>query len=104
MTWHQHKKDTNYYNRIALVNKVKKYVESLLPVNSPLPLTVPYSYTGGRKNIVEIERHQYMSQFKRVFTTIRVKLTCGTHIPLAKLRTKHLTAIFQQLHQWGGLK
>lgn len=105
MSWDWYnKKNTNYYNRLALVNKVKKCVESLLPVNTPLPLLVPYSYTGGRKNIVSIERYQYFSQFKRVFTTIRVKLTCGTFVPLAKLRTKHLTLIYQQLHQRDGLK
>jgi hypothetical protein len=60
---------------------------------------VPYSYSGGKKFIVNIEWHKYMSQFKREFTTIRVQLDDGTFVPLAKLRTKHLTKIFQTFIQ-----
>lgn len=97
MTWHQHKKDANYYNRLALASKVKKLVETFIQFNTPLPIDVPYTYNGGKKTIISIERYKYMSQFKREFTVIRVAIDDGTYVKLDKLRTKHLTAIYQQL-------
>jgi hypothetical protein len=89
----------NYYNRLALANKVKQLVEAQFKHNTPRAFDPPiaYSYSGGKIFITHIERYKYMSQFKRWFTTIRVMLDDGTFVPLAKLRTKHLTKIFQYL-------
>lgn len=99
MTWLQHKKDQNYYTRLALVNRVKKLVEATFEHNAPRELTPPvaYTYSGGKIFITHVEWHQYMSQFKREFNTIRVHLDDGTFVPLSKLRTKHLTKIYQFL-------
>lgn len=99
MTWHQHKKDVNYYTRLALLNKVRKAVCGALQFNVPLNLScpVPFSYSGGKRVITQIELYKYMSNFKREFTNIRVILDDGTTVPLAKLRTKHLTKIYQLL-------
>jgi hypothetical protein len=101
MTWHQHKKDQNYYTRLALINKVRKAVCGVLKFNVPMNLScaVPYSYSGGKRVITKIELYKYMSNFKREFTNIRVILDDGTTVPLAKLRTKHLTKIYQLLNK-----
>lgn len=99
MTWWQHKKDANYYVRLGLINKVKIYAVVNLSDNKAMLLIppVPYSYNQGKLMIVAIEKHKYMSNFKREFTNIRVILDDGTTVPLAKLRTKHLTKIYQLL-------
>lgn len=95
----QQPKDVNYYGRLALINKIKKYVDSHLPFSVPMPLAppIPYSYNGGKKLIVNIERYQYMSCFKREFKTIRCQLDDGTYVRLVDLRMKHLLKIFELL-------
>lgn len=100
MTWHQHKKDVNYYNRLALINKVRKAVIESFTLNVPVPFAQPiaFTYSGGKRFITQIERYQYMSNFKRLFSNIRVILNDGSTVPLTKLRTKHLTKIYQQLN------
>jgi hypothetical protein len=97
MTWHQHKKDVNYYMRLKLVGVIKTHVDNNFEFNSPVNFDppLPYTYTGGKIGIVSMERHKYMSQFKREFTTIRVLLDNGEHVPLDKLRLKHLIKISQ---------
>ena len=98
--WHR-PKDQNYYNRLALINKVKKIVESRLELHQPLPITppIPYSYNHGKKSLDSIERYQYKSRFKRMFTIIRLHLDDGSYIKLQELRTKHLTKLYQILSQ-----
>jgi hypothetical protein len=96
MSWDWYtKKDTNYYIRLSQINAIKKYVDANLNVNEPLEFVkpLPYTYSGGKITMVSMERYKYMSQFKREFTVIRVLLDNGEHIPLAKLRLKHLLQI-----------
>lgn len=95
----QQPKDVNYYGRLAMVNKVKRYVDSHLEFGVPLMFNppIPYTYNGGRVLIMNIERHQYMSVFKREFKTIRCLLDDGRYIRLIDLRMKHLVEIYKQL-------
>ena len=100
MSWDwYHKKDTNYFIRINLVKQVKKYMITKLEANTPFQLIPPvaFTYSGGRVLITHLERHKYMSRFKREFTLLRVHLDNGTFVPLDKLRTKHLLKISQIL-------
>jgi hypothetical protein len=96
--WHR-PKDVNYYNRLALVNKVKKLVEARLAMFQSIPFepAIPYSYGGGKKTLDSIERFQYESCFKRIFSVIRCKLSDGSYVKIQELRTKHLTKIYQVL-------
>jgi hypothetical protein len=106
MTWHK-PKDVNYYNRLALINKVKKVVENKMNFSDPVAFEppIPYSYNGGKVNILSIERHKYMSNFKREFTNIRVLLEDGTYVKLQALRSKHLIEIYRILaERFGSLK
>jgi hypothetical protein len=97
MSWPQ--KDANYYNRLALISRMKRFVESRFEFEAPFvfPKPIPYSYAGGRKLMISIERHKYVSCFKREFKTIRILLDDGTYVRLVKLRMKHLTKIYQIL-------
>lgn len=93
------KKDVNYYNRLALINKVKKLVESRLELFQPLPINppIPYSYNKGKISLDSIERYQYESNFKRLFTIIRLHIDNDTYVKLQDLRAKHLTKLYQYL-------
>jgi hypothetical protein len=95
MVWYQHKKDVNYYMRLKLVGVIKAHVDETFQFNSPVNFDppLPYTYSGGKVSMISIERFKYMSQFKREFTVIRILLDNGEHIPLAKLRLKHLLKI-----------
>jgi hypothetical protein len=92
-------KDVNYYGRLAMVSKIRRYVDSKMDFGVPLIFNppIPYSYNGGRKLIINIERYQYMSVFKREFKTIRCELDDGRYVRLADLRMKHLVEIYKQL-------
>lgn len=81
--------------RLKLVGAIKAHVDEKFEFNSPVAFVkpIPYTYSGGKITMVSMERHKYMSQFKREFTVIRVLLDNGEHIPLAKLRLKHLLQI-----------
>ncbi len=94
-------KDVNYYGRLSLINKIKKYVDKNLTYGVPLPLNppIPFTYNGGKKSIINIERYQYISCFKKEFKTIRVQLDDGTYVRLIDLRMKHLLKIFEILHK-----
>lgn len=95
----QRPKDVNYYARLALLNKVKRIVDATMEYGQPKAFNppIPFSYNGGRKSILSIERHQYMSCFKREFKTIRCQLDDGTYVRLVDMRMKHLLEIFQDL-------
>lgn len=104
--WHT-PKDVNYYNRLALINKVRKIVLKNMDFENPIqfPIPIPYSYDGGKVAILWIERHKYMSSFKREFTNIRVRLEGGEFVSLQKLRPKHLIEIYKVLtDKFGYLK
>jgi hypothetical protein len=97
----QQPKDVNYYGRLALVNKIKKYVEARFDFGVPFifPEPIAYSYNGGAKKMLNIERYRYMSVFKREFKTIRCLLDDGTYVRLVDLRLKHLIKIFDALQK-----
>lgn len=92
-------KDINYYDRLALVNRVKKHVIKTMDWETPFTFDpqIPFSYVGGAKYILNIERHKYISVFKREFTTIWCRLSDDTYVRLIDLRTKHLIEIYKQL-------
>lgn len=95
------KKDVNYYNRLALINKVKKLVESNMELFQPLEINppIPYSYNHGKISLISIERYQYESNFKRLFTIIRLQMDNEDYIKLQDLRAKHLTKLYQYLRE-----
>lgn len=105
--WHT-PKDVNYYNRLALINKVRKIVLKNMDFENPIqfPIPIPYSYDGGKIALLSIERHKYISEdFKREFTNIRVLTDKEKYIRLQELRPKHLIEIYKVLtNKFGYLK
>lgn len=98
MAW-QTVKDNKYYDRLAMISKVRRYVESKMEFGVPLTFNPPILYThhGGKKLIMNIERHKYMSEFKREFKMIRCLIDDGTYVSLKKLRMQHAVDIYKQL-------
>ena len=101
MSWAWYsKKDTNYYVRLSLINKVAKIIKKTFDYNKPMEFNPPiiFTYKGGKQTIINIEWHKYMSdQFKREFTHIRVQLDNSTYVLLTDLRTSHLMDILKIL-------
>jgi hypothetical protein len=98
MAWKQ--PPVKYYDRLAMASKVKNRIEAHMEFGVPLVFDppIPYTYRGGRKLLMNIERHQYISpQFKREFKTIRCLLDDGTYVRLTDLLMKHLVVIYPRL-------
>jgi hypothetical protein len=92
-------KDVNYYDRLAILSKVRKIIKARLEMFQSIPFNppIPYSYNGGKRTLELIERYEYYSCFKRTFSVIRCKVSDGTYVKLEKLRMKHLLKIYQVL-------
>lgn len=93
------KKDTNYYTRIRLVNKVIKFVKKNYKHNQPVDLVNPviFSYAGGKIMITSVEFYQYFHEhFQQTKTYVRIHLDNGETFRVDKLRTKHLLELVKQ--------
>ena len=93
-------KDTNYYTRLRLINKVKKYVRKYYEYNEPVNLVKPvvFTYAGGRVLITAVEFYKYYHKhFQQTKTYIRVHLDNGEFVHLDKLRSKHLLGLVKQV-------
>ena len=98
MAWPQ-PKDTNYYTRLNLISKIKKYVETHLEYDVPYVFEKPivYEYHGGCRKMINIAKYKYMSFYKTEFTTITCLLDDQTFVRLIHLKNRHLLKIYQAL-------